>query len=68
MERFNFDCSTKNIPIPTNKEYLKRLIEMTEELTTTLIDPQHLNTARHMALTQRKHNHKYLSSMNLKLR
>lgn len=32
MERFNFNCSTKNIPIPTNKQYLKRLIEMTEKL------------------------------------
>ena len=32
MERFNFNCSTKNIPMPTNKEYLKRLIEMTEKL------------------------------------
>ncbi|CAB4002617.1 Hypothetical predicted protein, partial [Paramuricea clavata] len=28
MQRINFDCSTKNIPIPTNKEYHKRLIEM----------------------------------------
>ena len=32
MERFNFNCSTKIIPIPTNKEYLKRPIEMTEKL------------------------------------
>ena len=32
MEKFNFNCSTKNIPIPTNKEYLKRLIDMTEKL------------------------------------
>ena len=32
MERFNFNCSTKNTPIPTNKEYVKRLIEMTEKL------------------------------------
>lgn len=32
MQRINFDCSTKNIPIPTNKEYHKRLIEMTGKL------------------------------------
>ena len=33
MEKINFECPTRNIPIPTNKEYLKRLIEMTEKLT-----------------------------------
>ena len=32
MERINFGCSVKNIPIPKNKEYLKRLIDMTEKL------------------------------------
>ena len=31
MDRINFDCSTKNIPIPTKKEYRKSLIEMTSK-------------------------------------
>ena len=30
MEMINFDSSTTNIPIPTNNDNLKRLIEMTE--------------------------------------
>ena len=32
MERVNFQYSMRNIPIPTNKEYTKRLIEKTEDV------------------------------------
>ena len=32
MENFNMDYSGKNIPLPSNKDYLKRLLEMTESL------------------------------------
>ena len=32
MDKINFGCSVKNIPIPSNKEYLKRLIDATEKL------------------------------------
>lgn len=32
MERLNLNCSTKNIPIPKSKDYLKRFVEMTEKL------------------------------------
>lgn len=32
MEKLNFDCSTKNIPIPNSKDYIKRFIGMTEKL------------------------------------
>ena len=32
MEKINFECSTKNIPIPPSRDYLTRLIELTEKL------------------------------------
>ena len=31
MEKFTFDYSTKNIPLPSRKDYLQRLIEKTEQ-------------------------------------
>jgi hypothetical protein len=36
MKNVNFDYSMKNIPIPSNREYTKRLIEKTEDFTKRL--------------------------------